>query len=87
MSTSAALKISPHDTLWVTDAELIRRSGVPERTMRANLKMWDRNPRFGFPPKVKLYGDRRYWPAVQAYFARAAQVKIPVISGSHRNAE
>jgi hypothetical protein len=85
MSVSEALKVSPHDTLWVTDAELIRRSGVPERVMRENLRMWDRNPRFGFPPKLKVYGNRRYWPAVEAYFARASQVKIPVIPGRSRN--
>lgn len=29
--TDAAYKIDPRTTLWVTDAELIRRSGVPER--------------------------------------------------------
>lgn len=31
MTVSPALKVDPHNTLWVTDAELIRRSGVPER--------------------------------------------------------
>lgn len=85
MTTSAALKVSPHDTLWVTDAELIRRSGVPERIMRDNLKTWDANPRFGFPQKLKQYGNRRYWPHVQAYFDRQSQAKIPAISGRNRH--
>jgi hypothetical protein len=74
----------PADTEWVTDAELIRRSGVPERTMRANLAIWDSSPNFGFPPKIKLYGDRRHWPSVQAFFRRAAEAKIPALSGSNR---
>jgi hypothetical protein len=73
------------NTEWVTDAELIKRSGVPEPTMRRLLRMWDAQPRFGFPPKVELYGNRRYWPHVQAYFARASQDKIPVFAGRNRN--
>jgi len=56
------------DTLWVTDAELVRRSGVPEKTMREALRMLDADPRSGFPRKNPLYGDRRYMPAVQAYW-------------------
>jgi hypothetical protein len=55
------------DKLWVSDAELIRRLGVPEKIMRANLRELDRNGS-GFPKKQKFYGDRRYWPAVQAYY-------------------
>jgi hypothetical protein len=57
-------------TLWITDAELIRRSGVPEKTMRQALQMLDKDTRSGFPKKNKLYADRRYWPAVQAYWAK-----------------
>ena len=60
------------DTIWVTDAELIRRSGVPEKIMRANLRALDANPRSGFPRKNKLWGDRRHWPSVQAYWAKMA---------------
>jgi hypothetical protein len=54
------------DKLWVTDAELIRRIGVPEKKAREALRMADTKP--GFPKKQKLWGDRRYWPAVKAYF-------------------
>jgi hypothetical protein len=57
------------DKLWVTDAELIRRMGVPERTARETLRLLDAKPS-GFPKKQKLWGDRRYWPAVEAYFDR-----------------
>ncbi len=71
--TSPALKVDPHATLWVTDAELIRRSGIPEKRARALIQEWDRNPRSGFPQKKKLYGDRRHWPSVEAYFARAGE--------------
>ena len=55
------------EKLWLTDAELIRRMGVPERQAREVLRMLDAKPS-GFPRKQKLYGDRRYWPAVKEYF-------------------
>lgn len=57
------------DKLWLTDAELIRRMGVPEKTAREAIRMLDAQ-RSGFPQKQKVWGDRRYWPAVQAYFDR-----------------
>ncbi len=53
--------------LWVTDAELIRRMGVPEKIARETLRMLDAKPT-GFPRKQKIWGDRRYWPAAKAYF-------------------
>jgi hypothetical protein len=56
-------------TLWVTDAELIRRIGVPEKTARETLRMLDAK-NDGFPRKQKVWGDRRYWPDVKAYFDR-----------------
>jgi hypothetical protein len=52
--------------LWVTDAELIRRIGVPEKKAREAIRMAE--AKAGFPKKQKLWGDRRYWPAVKAYF-------------------
>ena len=59
-------------SLYITDAELIRRMGVPEKVARETLRMLDRNPRqTGFPQKSKIWGDRRYWPAVKAYLDRA----------------
>lgn len=56
------------DKEWVTDAELIKRSGVPRDTMRRNLREYDAKPHLGFPKKYKPYGDRRHWPSVKAYF-------------------
>lgn len=55
------------DKLYVTDAELIRRLGVPEKIARAALQELDAK-QTNFPKKQKLWGDRRYWPAVKAYF-------------------
>jgi hypothetical protein len=56
-------------TLFVNDAELIRRIGVPEKIAREALTTLDRDPkRTGFPQKSKLWGNRRYWPAVRHYF-------------------
>jgi hypothetical protein len=55
------------DKLFVTDAELIRRIGVPAKIARVALRLLDTKPG-GFPKKQKLWGDRRYWPAVVGYF-------------------
>jgi hypothetical protein len=57
------------DKLWVSDAELIRRMGVPYKQASETLRVLDEKPS-GFPRKQKLWGDRRYWPAVKAYFDR-----------------
>lgn len=54
--------------LWVTDDELIKESGVPESKMRAVLAALDRDRLSGFPKKNPLYDNRRYWPAVLAYW-------------------
>jgi hypothetical protein len=54
------------DKLWVSDSELVRRLGVPEKTAREAIRLLEHKP--GFPRKEKLWGDRRYWPAVKAYF-------------------
>jgi hypothetical protein len=59
------------DKLYVTDAELIRRLGVPEKVARQAIEMLDRNPRTtGFPQKQALWGNRRYMPAVMDWLAR-----------------
>lgn len=59
---------SARDTLWVTDAECIRRLGVPRKSGRAAFHMFDAHPEKGFPAKQALWGNRRYWPAVRSYF-------------------
>lgn len=55
-------------SLFVTDAELIRRLGVGEKTARVAISELER--RSGFPKKDKLFGDKRYWPAVVEYLNR-----------------
>jgi hypothetical protein len=56
------------DKLYVTDAELIRRLGVPADVARPVLA--ELEAKNGFPRKQKLWGNRRYWPAVRAYLDR-----------------
>jgi hypothetical protein len=73
------------DKLYLTDAELIRRIGVPEKTMRSMLPGLEKN--YGFPKKSPLFGDRRYWPAVKTWLDRHNGLTVdPSISnrrGSH----
>ena len=57
-------------TLFVTDAELIRRLGVPEKVAYAAIHMLDRTRDSGFPQKLVLWGNRRCWPAVKQWFDR-----------------
>lgn len=59
------------DTLYITDAELIRRMGVPEKIARQTLHMLDRDRSRGFPQKNAIWGDRRYWPAVKAWLDKS----------------
>lgn len=72
--TDASYKVDPHETLYVTDAEIIRRMGVPEKIARDAIRELDRNRFSGFPQKSKLWGDRRYWPAVKAYLDKVERV-------------
>ena len=69
------------DKLYVTDAELIRRLGVPERLGRRNIAALDANPRIsGFPQPSPFWGNRRYWPAVQAWLERTNGTGVQRIS-------
>jgi hypothetical protein len=53
-------------TVFVTDAELIQRLGVPEQLGLTLLQDFDaKHP--SFPKKLEPWGDRRYWPAVKAW--------------------
>ena len=63
------------ETLYVTDAEIIRRMGVPEKVARAAIHTLDRTLGSGFPPKKALWGNRRYWPAVKAYLDKTNGLK------------
>jgi hypothetical protein len=76
MTTPAAQALEREkDKLWVLDSELIRRLGVPEKLGYETLRMLDAKAT-GFPRKEKLWGDRRYWPAVRDYFDRQHGLKV-----------
>jgi hypothetical protein len=70
-----AKALAKRETLFITDAELIQRLGIPEKIARKLLREFDRLP-CSFPPKDKLCGDRRYWPAVKAWFDKRAEQLI-----------
>jgi hypothetical protein len=73
---SETLEHDTRDTLYITDEELIRRLGAPRKAARAALHMLDRDRSKGFPQKQALWGNRRYWPAVKAYFERINGLKL-----------
>lgn len=56
--------------LFVNDTEICERLGMPEAEGRRILKALDAKRDSGFPPQHELWGWRRYWPAVEAYFDR-----------------
>jgi hypothetical protein len=60
---------SERDKFFVTDAELIRRLGVPDKLGRQALQeLRKHHPgRPKFPQKDPLF-DRTFWPAVENYF-------------------
>lgn len=65
------------DSLYIDDDDLAKRLGVAPKTVNEALRVLDHDPRSGFPKKQPLWGNRRYWPAVKAYFDRANGLKIP----------
>jgi hypothetical protein len=66
MTAPAAETLEREQTkLYLTDAELIRRLGVPEKTIRPMLPALE--TKYGFPKKQPLFGNRRYWPAVKIW--------------------
>lgn len=69
------LEQDARDTLYITDAELIRRVG-PEKVTREAIHELDRNKYSGFPQKDKLFGGRRYWPAVKAWLDHRNGLKV-----------
>lgn len=63
------------DKLYLTDAELIRRLGVPDKVLRPMLPNLER--KLGFPPKQPLFGGRRYWPAVKQWLDKHNGLTVP----------
>lgn len=72
----------PRETLYITDAEMIRRMGVPEKIARQTIRSLDRNPRTRFPQKSDIWGGRRYWPAVRAWLDQTNGTKIDRPNGA-----
>ena len=64
--------------VYVTDQELIEYLGVPAKTAREAIQEMEKHA--GFPKKQKLWGDRRYLPAVEAWLARHNGLKMPPYS-------
>ncbi len=56
------------DKLYLLDAELIRRLGVPPKSFRAILPALE--SKHGFPRKDPFFGGRRFWPAVQRWLEK-----------------
>jgi hypothetical protein len=68
------------DPLYINDAELIRRMGIPEKKARLLIRYWDDNPKLLFPQKDKLCDGRRYWPAVKAFFDQRSRRMMEALS-------
>lgn len=70
---------SPHGPgLFVTDTELVEMLGIPRRQAMAMLQALDENGgrKYGFPQKQAVCGDRRFLPAVTAYFEQRYGLKM-----------
>lgn len=74
----------PNGGLWVTDAEIIRRLGVSEKTGYAAIHRLEKAS-LGFPEKQKTWGKKRYWPAVKAFFDEQYGLKSHGSSTRSRN--
>lgn len=70
---------SDHDgPLYLSDAELVKRLGIGEKTGRVAFRELERAR--GFPQKDPLFADKRYWPAVKAFLDRRSGVSIGATS-------
>jgi len=64
--------------LFVNDAELIDRLGVPENIGYQAIRMLDEDHDSGFPKKDPFWGGKRYWPAVEEFLKRTQMPKMAV---------
>jgi hypothetical protein len=65
-----------HEGLFIFDTEMYRRIGVSEKVGRVAVRELEK--RQVFPAKDPLFGNKRYWPAVQAFLdARAGISSAP----------
>ncbi len=70
------------EKLYLTDAELIRRLGVPDKIIRPMLPALE--SKFGFPEKSALFGGRRYWPAVKKWLDKHEGLNVGLPETSPR---
>jgi hypothetical protein len=75
-------RLAPKD--FMTDAQIIRRLGVPENIAYSRFHALDADPASLFPKKQKMWGDRRYWPAVKAYFEESTGFRLASRIGAAR---
>jgi hypothetical protein len=69
--------------LFITDAELIEKLKVPPKIAREAIAELDRrHSTTRFPQKQPLWGNRRYWPAVEAYLERHFGLNLPSNGGT-----
>jgi len=73
------------DKLYLTDAELIRRIGVPNKVMRSMLPGLE--SKYGFPRKQALFGGRRYWPAVKLWLDKHNGLMMEPVTTMRRGAQ
>lgn len=65
--------------LWVSDDELADKLRIPREAYRRAMMIYDADPKSGFPKKQKLYGDRRFWPAIWDYWSEVYRPKIRLL--------
>jgi hypothetical protein len=70
------------DKLYLSDAELIRRLGVPAKVLRPLLPGLE--DKYNFPRKQPLFGGRRYWPSVKAWLDKHNGLTVDPSTGNHR---
>ena len=82
-----AHRIQPHDKLWISDADLIRWLGLPEKKGRQVLRQLDQDRRSGFPQKKPFWNNQRYVPAIKEYLDRTNGLIINASTRERRHAD
>ncbi|MGY3344694.1 MULTISPECIES: winged helix-turn-helix domain-containing protein [unclassified Bradyrhizobium] len=69
---------TPKDADFLTDAEIAVHWGVCDKTARRAMGALEKAG--GFPRKDPLFGNKRYWPAVDAFMKRRAGLNVAPVS-------
>jgi len=72
------MSAEPKEADFLTDAEIAVRWGVCDKTARVAMKALEKAG--GFPRKDALFGNKRYWPAVDAFMKRRAGLNVAPVS-------